>query len=514
MTDGGRTVATIDAFTLLTQHAADPARPFLVFCDGDGRTSEISYAEQVRRALGTAELLRSEGVAAGDRVHLMTANRPEFLDVFFGCAVLGAVVVPVNPLSTADEVAHQLDDAGASVAIADPQLCATVRSAGRQHVRVLDVDELVAARPAEPAPVAHPPRSGVAAIMYTSGTTSRPKGVLVTHENYVRVGTAMAAHLGVTAEDRWLVTLPLFHGNAQYYCLMSALVAGGSIALTSRFSATGWPRHARDLRPTLASLFAAPVRMILARAAPDPADADNALRLVLFAQNLTDAQAAEFERRFGAPLVQLYGMTETVVPPFVNPPDENRRWDSIGLPLPGVEVRVADEAGNPVPPGTPGELLVGGEPGIDIALGYHDRPQETAALFDGGLLHTGDLVHLDADGRAYFVDRAKDMVKRAGENVAASEVERVVNEHPAVLECAVHGIPDPVHDEAIVAHVVPRPGHHPEPDELLAWCRARLARFKVPSLVVVRDELPRTSVGKIRKDVLRAETTRPPTPTT
>jgi carnitine-CoA ligase len=506
-------VATTDAFTLLTRHAADPVRPFLVFSDGDGRTSEISYAEQVRRATATAELLARQGVTAGDRVHLMTANRPEFLDVFFGCAALGAVVVPVNPLSTVDEVAHQLDDAGAALSVADPLLCTTVRSAAGAHVRVLDVDELVATRPAEPAPLAHTPRSGVAAIMYTSGTTSRPKGVLVTHENYVRVGTAMADHLGVTADDRWLVTLPLFHANAQYYCLMSALVAGGSVALTSRFSATGWPRQARDLNPTLASLFAAPVRMILARAAPDPADADNALRVVVFAQNVTDAQAAEFERRFGAPLLQLYGMTETVVPPFVNPPDEDRRWDSIGLPLPGVEVRVVDEAGNAVPPGTPGELLVGGEPGIDVALGYHDRPRETAALLDGGLLHTGDLVRIDPDGRAYFVDRAKDMIKRAGENVAASEVERVVNEHPAVLECAVHGIPDPVHDEAIVAHVVPRPGHHAAPEELLAWCRARLARFKVPGLVVVRDELPRTSVGKIRKDVLRAETPRPPAPT-
>ncbi|TWF75165.1 crotonobetaine/carnitine-CoA ligase [Pseudonocardia hierapolitana] len=498
-------MATTDAFTLLGTH--DPEAPFLVVEDGTTTT----YAEQVRRAAGTAEVLAGWGVAAGDRVHLATPNRQEFFDVLFACTVLGAVLVPVNPLSAADEIAHQVADSSAVVCLVDPGLRTTAEQ-GAGRVPVHDLDELAASRPADPVVPAHRPRSGVAMVLYTSGTTSRPKGVLVTHENLARVGTAMAAHLTVTPADRWLVTLPLFHANALYYCLMSALVAGGSIALAPRFSATAWPRQARELRPTLASLFAAPVRMVLARAPRDPADAANALRLVVFAQHLTDAQAREFEQRFGAPLVQLYGMTETVLPPFVNPPGAGRRWDSVGRPLPGVRVRVVDEAGHDVPPGTPGELLVGGRPGVDVALGYHGLPDATAALFDGGWLHTGDLVRLDAEGRATFVDRAKDMVKRSGENVAASEVERVVAEHPAVLECAVHGVPDPVHDEAVVAHVVPRPGHRPDPDELMAWCRTRLARFKVPSLVVVRDELPRTSVGKIRKDVLRAELTTTPTP--
>lgn len=490
-----------DVYTLLARTAATrPDTPFLIFA-GDAGATRVGYAEQVRRADETAGLLAGLGVTAGDRVHLMTANRPEFLDVWFACARLGAVVVPVNPLSTTAEVAHQLTDSRAALSVVDPDLRDTVTSAAGSRT-VLTVDELVERR-AGAVPPPQPQDTDLAAIMFTSGTTSTPKGVQVTHANYLRAGRAVAEHLQVTAADRWLVTLPLFHGNAQYYCLMSALVSGAAVALTPRFSASGWPRQARELRPTLASLFAAPIRMVLARAEPEPADADNALRLVLFAQNVSDEQAAAFEARFDTRLVQLYGMTETVVPPFVNPLDDRRRWDALGLPLPGVRVRVVDPQGVPVPPGVAGELQIGGTRGVDVALGYDGRPEATAALFDGEWMRTGDLVQLDGSGRARFVDRTKDMIKRAGENISAGEIEQVLGTHPAVLESAVHGTPDPVYDEAVVAHVVLRPGAGVEPAELIAWCRERLARFKVPQQVLVRTELPRSSVGKIRKDVLR-----------
>ncbi|GAA4889569.1 class I adenylate-forming enzyme family protein [Actinomycetospora straminea] len=498
-----------DAFSLLAAHAAvTPDAPFLLFEDAAERVSTTTYAEQVRRAETAAAFLSDRGVGEGDRVHLLTANRPEFLDLLLGAARLGVVLVPVNPSSTAEEVAHQLAASRAILSVAEDERVPAVRAAAGA-VPVVPITEVSAGRGALPP---RRPRAGLAAIMFTSGTTSRPKGVRVSHANYVRVGTALAEHLGVTAADRWLVTLPLFHANAQYYCVMSALVAGASVALADRFSASRWIRQARTLRPTLASLFAAPVRMILARTTPEDRDADNDLRLVLFAQNVADEQAAAFEQRLGTLLVQLYGMTETVLPPFVNPPDERRRWGSIGLPLPGVPVRVVDAEGRPVPAGAPGELQVGGTPGVDVTDGYDGLPAATDALLADGWLRTGDLVVRDAEGRAWFVDRAKDMIKRAGENVAASEVERVLADHPDVLEAAVHGVPDPIADEAVVAHVVPRPGHRPDPDALVAWCRERLARFKVPALVLVRDDLPRTSVGKIRKDVLRAETP-PLTPT-
>ncbi|PXY33506.1 hypothetical protein BAY59_10490 [Prauserella coralliicola] len=497
-------------FALLERQAtASPEAPFLVFENEAGAVTRRSYGAQLARATAVAALLAGRGVRVGDRVHLMTANRPEFLDVLFGCAALGATVVPVNPLSTPAEVAQQVEDARAVLSVTGPGVRDVVAAAAN-GIPVLTAEEIAIAPHAAP-PAAARTGPGPAAILFTSGTTSRPKGVRVTHANYLRVGAALRDHLGVGPDDRWLVTLPLFHANAQYYCLMSALTAGGSVALTARFSASRWPRQARILGATLASLFAAPIRLVLARAEPGPEDARNDLRLVLFAQNLSDAEGAEFESRFDVPLVQLYGMTETVLPPFVNPLDERRRRDSIGLPLPGVRTRVVDQSGHPVPVGTPGELQVAGTPGVDLAEGYDTAPsgsdpEGVTPLLRDGWLCTGDLVRLDEQGMAYFVDRAKDMIKRSGENVAATEVERVLLEHPDVADAAVHGIPDPLFDEAIVAHVVTQGGRTPRPDDLVAWCAERLARFKVPSLVVLCDDLPQTSVGKVRKDVLRTET--------
>jgi crotonobetaine/carnitine-CoA ligase len=514
---------------LLARNAADPARVFAVVEDDRGGTTVISYAEELDRARAAAGALAALGVRAGDRVHLHTANCAEFYDVWFATALLGAVLLPTGPQSTAEELRYVLEQASPVVCLPAPGLrepvaaaASLLRAGGGAAPRIVDLygdgaDALPAlARRAEPGPApaanrrattdpsAGGPDTRTAAILYTSGTTSRPKGVLVTHANYLAVGAAMANHLGITEQDRWLIALPLFHANAQYYCTMSALAAGASIALAPRFSASNWARQAADHGATLGSLFAAPIRMILAQP-PGEAEARGNLRAVLFAQNLTDAQAGAFELRFGTRLLQLYGMTETVLPPTVNPDSAARRWSSIGRPLPGVGLRTVDGDGAQVPPGTPGELLVGGVPGVTLAAGYHRDPRATAAAFRDGWLHTGDLARLEADGFAYFVDRAKDMIKRSGENVSAGEIERVAADHPAVAECAAIGIPDPVRDEAIVLVAVPAAGTDPRPDELIAWCAGRLAPFKVPGAVVFTDALPRTSVGKIAKARLRAQ---------
>ena len=493
------TIPDHDANSLLEDTAGRrPDDTFLLYEDPDGKLIEISYAEQVTRAVTVASVLTAQGIRPDDRVLLIMGNRPEFLDVWFACGRIGAVVVPVNPASTSAETRHVWKASRATLAVVDHSSRGAVASA---DIRSITPSDLSAA-PDQVSQEPHRARSGLASIMFTSGTTSKPKGVRVTHANYVRVGTFMAEHLAMARHDRWLVTLPLFHANAQYYCLMSALARGASIALTSRFSASQWPRQARTMQATLASLFAAPIRMILARSTPTPDDDASDLRLVLFAQNVSDEQAQEFERRFGTRLVQLYGMTETVLPPFINPPDDNRRWDSVGRQNPAFDIALLDD-GKPVGPGVVGKLAIRGRPGIDLTDGYDDDPQQVSALADGWL-HTGDILRVDGE-YAYFVDRSKDMIKRAGENIAATEIERVLNAHPAVLESAVHGVPDEVYDEAIVAHVVLRPNVSASEAELVDWCQSRLSSFKTPSQIVVRSGLPRTSVGKIRKDVLRAQ---------
>jgi crotonobetaine/carnitine-CoA ligase len=474
--------------------AARPEAPFLVFEGDDGSEQQRTYAEMRDHALAAASSLQARRIGPGDRVHLHLNNCPEFLDCFFGAAALGAVVVPTNPLLTTDELGFIVDHAGCKLSVTAPDLGDAVAAVrGDEAISTDDLGDraLVSSRPVD--------SREPAAILYTSGTTSRPKGVLVTHANYLHVGNVVAGHLRVRREDRWLVVLPLFHANAQYYSTMSALVSGSSIALMSRFSASRWGRQAAHHRATLASLFAAPIRMLLAQPGATE-ELDNRLRAVIFSQNVTEEQLDRFEERFRAPLLQLYGMTETIAPPTVNPLYGDRRNLSIGLPTTGSRLRIVDAAGRR---SSRGELLVGGVPGISLMAGYLDDPAATAAAIKNGWLHTGDTVSVDADGYLYFVDRSEDMIKRAGENVAASEVEAVANRHPDVFESAAVGVSDEMRDEAIKLFVVRNPGSKLSQESLIAYCSERLADFKVPQSIEFVETLPRTSVGKVRKELLR-----------
>ncbi|WP_106850317.1 AMP-binding protein [Blastococcus sp. Marseille-P5729] len=493
----------VSPFRLLERWSHLPTRRFASYESPAGLVKQVTYQQQMDRSLRAAAVLRQLGVHRGDRVHVHLPNCPEFLDLWLGANAIGAVLVPTNPLSTAAELQHLVSDSGASASIADDDLIDTVKEAIAPGIRVLTRSQL--AEQAEKAAPTHPTPalgSDLAAILYTSGTTSLPKGVMITNANYVSVGTACAEHFSVGPDDRWLIVLPFFHANAQYYCTMSALYVGASIAVMPTFSASKYGAQARRHDATLASLFGAPIRMILAQ--PESRhDKYSRLRTTMFAQAITGEQAAEFERRFNTRLVHGYGMTETVLPPTINPVSAQRRPDSMGRELPGVRLRIVDEHGNEAAAGEPGELQVAGRPGQNIAQGYWKTPDATAETFGGGWLRTGDVVRRHADGFYYFVDRTKDMIKRAGENVAAGEVERVVNAHPSVFECAAVGAPDEMRDEMIVVYVVVAADHHFDGEALESWCQERLARFKVPSRFVQAAERPRPSVGKTRKTVLR-----------
>lgn len=482
-------------FDLLARMAAtDPDAPFLVHEQDDGAVHQRTYAQMRDAALGAATFMRKGGVRSGDRVHVHLQNCPEFYDCLFGAAAIGAATVPTNPLLTREELAFVVDHANCRLSVSSSDLLETVSAA--QSGEVIDCSDL-AGPPPDSLPRVR--ARDVAAVLYTSGTTSRPKGVMITHANYLHAGTVVAGHLRVRRDDRWLVVLPLFHANAQYYSTMSALVSGASIALMPRFSASRWGAQAARHDASLGSLFAAPIRMLLAQNTA-PVDADNRLRAVIFSQNVTEAQLQQFETRFGSPLLQLYGMTETIAPPTINPLYGERRNMSIGLPTAGTEIRVVDEHGRD---SDRGELLVRGRFGVTLMAGYLNDPAATAQALQNGWLHTGDQVQIDDHGYLHFIDRNKDIIKRAGENIAASEVEGVINQHPDVFESAAVGVPDEMRDEAIKVFVVRKAGASLDQESLLAYCTKRLAKFKVPASVEFVDSLPRTSVGKIRKEVLR-----------
>ncbi|MDX1434629.1 MAG: AMP-binding protein [Gammaproteobacteria bacterium] len=492
-------------------------RTCVVFEGGAGDAVTLTWAGLDERVSRCANLLAALGVRRGDKINLHLANCLEFLYLWFGAARLGAVIMPTNVASTADELEYLVTHSESRLVFTQPDFVAVAeevraRSPGVEGLVVCgakgdtahqDFDALLAAAPAEAPPTSCEPGDEVA-ILYTSGTTSRPKGVVVTHANYIYAGETVAKGLGMGRDDRHLTVLPLFHGNAQYYSTMSTLVTGASMVLASRFSASAYFDQAIRHGCTVASLFAAPMRMLLAQPRRE-AHRDNRLRLVMFAQSITEQQLAEWQQRFGGSLMQIWGMTETMGPPLMNPLHGPRDNMSVGLPSMGYDVRLVDTNGRDVATGEVGQIVVRGEPGLTLMKEYFKNPEASAETLREGWLWSGDNARQDENGYFHFVDRVKDMIKRSGENVAASEVEAVILAHPDVFDCAVIGLPDPMRDEAIVAVVVPNEGAAPRAEDLLAWCRERLARFRVPQVIEFRDVLPRTSVGKIQKHVLRAE---------
>lgn len=478
------------------------------------RFSYSDFDAEVNRA---CHYLAAQGLRPGDIFNLHLPNCPAFLILWFAAARLGAIMMPTNVLASTDEMLYLLGHSNSKIAFTTKEhrrlleQCAQ-RLGNLERIIVCDAcsgqpvagcfeDQLSEfSADAWPCPVAD---TCLAAIMYTSGTTSKPKGVMVTHANYLAAGRTVADAIELDENDRQFVVLPLFHGNAQYYSTMSAMLRGASVVLMDRFSASRYFDKCIEHGCTLASLFAAPMRMLLAQPRKS-AHRDNRLRLVIYAQNLTSQQLDDWQRRFDAPLSQLWGMTETMGPPLMNPLRGERRNWTVGKPTGDYEIALLDDYGDRVDIGQEGEITVRGVPGKTIMAGYFNNPGASAETLRDGWLYSGDNAIQDEAGYFRFVDRKKDMIKRAGENVSAGEVENVLLQHPAIFECAVIGLPDELRDETIVAAVVLHAGRQVSESELIEFCANKLASFRVPQRVVFGESLPKTSVGKIQKHLIRS----------
>ncbi|MPZ51787.1 MAG: AMP-binding protein [Acidimicrobiia bacterium] len=485
--------------------AAVPSRPFLVWEGPDGSTNEWNYRDFDALIGRVAAGLAQHGVKPGDGVHLALANSPAFVAIWLACATrLGAWMVPSDPRATSRELGEHIDQTHPRVGICSDQRAASYHDAATSGLDVIEVSEedidvepllgqLQSTLPVTPDPLDR------AAVMFTSGTTSAPKGVVVTQANYAFAGDVMAAAAALTQEDRQLVVLPLFHANAQYYSFASAISAGASVALMSRFSASRFLDQVDRHSATHASLFAAPLRMILA-SAPSPLPHDSALRHVWYAQNVTDDQYEELVRLFGCRPRQLYGMTETIPAVLTNRPLDPLP-NAMGEVTLGCEVDLhPSERTGAVPAGAEGEIVVRGIPGITLFAEYLDAPELTTAAYHEDWFHTGDRAWRDDQGLFHFAGRDSDILKVSGENVSVVEIEEVLATHGSVLEAAVVGKQDPVRDEVPVAYVVQAPNAPAvDLDELAVFCENRLSPSKRPHHITLVDELPRTSVGKIRK---------------
>ena len=476
---------------------------FLIFEGPDGHVAEWTYAEFDEVVGRMAAELASHGVGEGHSVHLALTNSPTFIAVWLAANRLGAWIVPSDPMGRTPELADHIERTGPTVGFCSRDRAdAYLPAIGDRPVFQIDEADVGFAwlPTAEFADWAAPALTDRAAVMFTSGTTGRPKGVEITQANYAFAGKAMAEAAELSHHDRQIVVLPLFHANAQYYSFASAIWVGASVALMHTFSASGFlPQCARH-GATAASLFAAPIRMILARG---QATDGVALRHCWYAQNIADDQYETIASWLGCRPRQLYGMTETI-PAVLTDQAADPRPDAMGYVTAGCEVDVQDTDGVSVAPDTVGEVVVRGEPGVTLFAGYLEAPDITTASFRDGWFLTGDRATRDADGRFFFDGRRSDVLKVAGENVSTVEVESVLSAHPAVLEASVIGAPDPIRDEVPVAFVVPAdPATPPSAEELLSWCGDQLAKVKVPRDITFLDELPRTSVGKIRKFVLK-----------
>ena len=492
-----------------------PDKTWLVCEDTSGDRVEYTYAQFLDAVKRAASGFTSIGVGKGDTVVVHLANCPEFVISWFGLAWIGGVMVPSNIANTSPEMAHVLGHSEAVAVVTSPEYLAmfqglrgdapAVKSlvlTGGSEPGAVSFAELTAAGDEPPRPRLR--SDDLIEMIFTSGTTARPKGVLLTHANQLHAGEREARSIGVVDTDRCLTALPAFHVNAQSTTILSALTAGATCILLAEYRASRFWDQIRAHGATVTSLVAMQVRTLLAQP-PSPEDVRHSVRRNFYAINVTDGEKEEFERRFGIELLNGYGLSEAMTVVTIAPLFGDRRWPSIGLPTADRRLRIVKDDGADAGPEEVGEIVVSGVPGRTLMVGYHRDPEATSATIRNGWLYTGDYGYLDQRGYVYFVDRKKDVIKRAGENVSASEVEAVLAEHPLVAEAAVIGVPDPIRDEAVKAYVVPTTEAELTVDDVLEHCRDRLAAFKIPTIVEIRSSLPKTSVGKIEKKALRME---------
>ncbi len=495
---------------LATSAGRVPHRPALVF-----RERRVSYAQLLAGARGVGALLQALGVRRGDRVVLVLPNAPEFGVGYFGILAAGATVVPLNPLLKAKEVRFILEDsrpaAMVCVAMTYPLLQGARRGLGR-HIPVLALDPIASGLESgdiawgagetlpQAATTALVEAEDVAACLYTSGTTGRPKGAMLTHRNLLANIQSFQEILAVTEADVFLTVLPMFHAFAATVMFLEPLSVGACIVVEPRFAPELVLKAIALHRVTL--FAGVPTMFAVLAGLPRPAADLSPWRLCISGgAPLPPAILEAFEAKYGVPIFEGYGPTECAPVLTVNPPRGLRKIGSVGPAITQVELRIVDDAGAPVPVGRVGEIVARGP---NVMQGYWNRPEETAEVLRDGWYHTGDLGRVDEDGYYSIVDRKTDLILVGGLNVYPREVELVLADHPAVVEAAVIGVPDPVRGEAPKALVVLREGKPADPQALLQWCRQRLANYKVPREITLVPSLPKTFTGKILKTELRS----------
>jgi len=472
----------------------------------DGGLGTVSYADFAHRAAALTAGLDKLGVGRGERVAVVSHNSARLLELFFGVTSWGRVLVPINFRLSRDEVAYIVEHSGASVLLVDPELDEALAGVTAAHRFVLgrESDAALLRPGVEPAPWPEPDEDATATINYTSGTTARPKGVQITHRNLWVNAVTFALHVGVTDRDVYLHTLPMFHANG-WGMPFGLTGLGVPQVVIRKIDGADILRRVERYGVTLMCAAPAVVASVLDAAAdwdgPIPGS-DRRTRVVCAGAPPPSRTVQRIERELGWEFVQIYGLTETTPLVTVNrrraeedelaAEEAARRLARAGMPAIGTRVRISEQ----------GEVLVRGN---TVLAGYWQQPEATAEALEGGWFHTGDGGELDDEGYVSIRDRKKDVIITGGENVSSIEVEDCLFSHPAVAEVAVIGVPDDKWGETIKALVVLAEGESATEAELIAHCKDRLAGYKAPTSVELREAIPRTATGKVQKFKLREQ---------
>ena len=481
------------------------------------RDTVITYGQLAQMVRCFAAALGAHGLGKGDRVAILLPNVPPFTVAYYGAAAIGAIAVPANPLLKPAELEYMWRDADVKLVVTIPQLLEGAQEAAQQvgisHIvcvgerdvvpeGVPTFAEFLGLGARSPMPDTRPDKHDPAVFIYTSGTTGRPKGAVLSHNNLLANCRQIQGALKYSAADNLLCVLPLFHAFAGTVCQHAALFRGAKFTLLEQFHPARVietiEQRGITIFPGVPAMFAA----LLQFAADRPEAFRNVRLCVSGGAPMPVAIMEQFEKTFHTIIIEGDGPTECSPVTSVNPPDGVRKPGTIGLPLPGVEMKIFDDNDRELPVGEIGEIVVRGE---NVMLGYHNQPEATAEAMRNGWYHTGDLGKVDEDGYFTIVDRKKDMLIVGGLNVYPREVEEVLYTHPAVADAAVVGAHDALRGDQVVAVVVLKPGASATAQELREHCRKYLANYKVPRRVEFRQELPRSSTGKILKRLLRKE---------
>lgn len=501
---------------LLSEQAQrEPDRPYLFF-----QEEKVSYGEMEANTQRFAQAFREAGVKKGDHVALFLPNEPEYLYCWFGLSQLGAVSVTVNTQLKGESLQYVLQASDSRLVILAKEFISQYREMahGLKSAKAflleplnssggssLGYDSLNRLIPAQA------PRTGSDSpvrdvdpliITFTSGTTGLPKLVANSHRPYIRAAQDLAGYCAITAQDRIYTHLPLYHANPQVYCVLTSLAAGASMILAPRFSASRFWPDIRKYGATAFSYVGAVLPILLAQP-EQPGERDHPAKKC-FGGGAPKEVYDEFTRRFGVEVLELYGMSETGTWNTINRPGRGKSG-TVGTRREGFSIQIVDDDDNPLPAGKIGEIVIRPEEPFLMFSGYYKDPEETTRCSRNWWFHTGDLGKVDDEGYYYFCGRKKETIRRGGENIPPGDIERVVNQHPAVLESAAVGVADPVMEEEIKVVAVLRPGSSLKPKELFDWAKEKLPKFMAPRYIEFRQQLPKSASEKIQKMRLKAE---------